>query len=220
VLILNEYELRVLGALVEKQLATPDYYPMTLNALTNACNQRNHRDPITSFDETTVVRALDALRDKNLTYVFHGSDSRVPKYGHLFSKVYELNQQETAVLIVLMLRGPQTPGELRSRTPHLMTFDSLSQVEETLQNLSTRDEPLVVKLPRVPGTKESRYAHQLGGPVNVEAIAATLTPEPVRASARGGETERVTKLEAEVEVLRSELNELKEQFAAFRKQFE
>ena len=218
-LILNEYELRVLGALVEKQIATPDYYPMTLNALTNACNQKNHRDPVTSFDEATVVRALDALRDKNLTYVFHGSDSRVPKYGHLFSKVYDLNPQEIAVLIVLMLRGPQTPGELRSRTPHLIVFDSLSQVEETLQNLSVRDEALVVKLPRVAGMKEARYAHQLSGPVNIEEIAVTLKPEPAVVHVRA-DNERTAKLEAEVAALRQELHELKEQFAAFRKQFE
>ena len=218
--ILNEYELRVLGALVEKQIATPDYYPMTINALTNACNQKNHRDPVTSFDEATVVRALDTLREKNLTYVFHGSDARVPKYGHLFSKVYDLNPQETAVLIVLMLRGPQTPGELRSRTPHLMTFDSLSQVEETLQNLSVRDDALVIKLPRLPGTKEARYAHQLSGPVDLEEFATVSAPEPVRSSSRSGDHERVAKLEAEMETLRQELNELKTQFAAFKKQFE
>ncbi len=217
--ILNEYELRVLGALVEKHIATPDYYPMTLNALTNACNQKNHRDPVTSFDEATVVRALDSLREKNLAYVFHGSDARVPKYGHLFSKVYDLNPQETAVLIVLMLRGPQTPGELRSRTPHLMNFDSLSQVEETLQNLSVRDEALVVKLPRVAGMKEARYAHQLGGLVNIEEIAVTLKPEPAVVHVRA-DNERTVRLEAEVATLRQELNELKEQFAAFRKQFE
>lgn len=218
-LILNEYEVRVLGALVEKHIATPDYYPMTLNALTNACNQKNHRDPVTSFDDGTVVRALDSLREKNLTYVFHGSDARVPKYGHLFSKVYDLNPQETAVLIVLMLRGPQTPGELRSRTPHLMMFESLTQVEETLQNLATRAEALVVKLPRVAGMKEARYAHQLSGPVNVEEIAVTLKPEPAVVHVRA-DNERVVKLEAEVTGLRQELNELKEQFAAFRKQFE
>jgi uncharacterized protein len=218
VLVLNEYELRVIGALAEKQIATPDYYPMTLNALTNACNQKNHRDPVTSFDEATVVRALDSLREKNLAYVFHGSDARVPKYGHLFSKVYSLNPQETAVLLVLMLRGPQTPGELRSRTPHLMTFDSLSQVEETLQNLSTRDEPLVIRLPRAPGMKESRYAHLLSGEVNVEELAAAQAePAPVRGRA---ENERVAKLEAEVETLKQELSELKTQFAEFKKQFE
>ena len=218
-LILNEYELRVLGALVEKQIATPDYYPMTLNALTNACNQKNHRDPVTSFDEATVVRALDSLREKNLTYVFHGSDARVPKYGQLFSKVYDLNPQETAVLIVLMLRGPQTPGELRSRTPHLITFDSLSQVEETLQNLAARSEALTVKLPRVAGMKEARYAHQLSGAVNVEEIAVTLRPEPAGVQVRA-DNERVARLEAEVETLRQELSELKAQFAAFRQQFE
>jgi uncharacterized protein YceH (UPF0502 family) len=143
----------------------------------------------------------------------------VPKYGHLFSKVYDLNPQEIAVLIVLMLRGPQTPGELRSRTPHLIVFDSLSQVEETLQNLSVRDEALVVKLPRVAGMKEARYAHQLSGPVNIEEIAVTLKPEPAVVHVRA-DNERTAKLEAEVAALRQELHELKEQFAAFRKQFE
>lgn len=218
-LVLNEYELRVLGALVEKQIATPDYYPMTLNALTNACNQKNHRDPVVSYDEATVVRALDSLREKNLTYVFHGSDARVPKYGHLFSKVYELTPQETAVLIVLMLRGPQTPGELRSRTPHLMNFESLAQVEETLHNLDGREEPLVVKLPRVAGTKEARYAHQLSGVVNVEDLTVALKPEPPTVHVRA-ESERVARLEAEVETLKQDLNDLKAQFAAFRQQFE
>ena len=218
-LILNEYELRVLGALVEKHIATPDYYPMTLNALTNACNQKNHRDPVTSFDEATVVRALDSLREKNLTYTFHGSDARVAKYGEMFSKVYDLNPQETAVLIVLMLRGPQTPGELRSRTPHLIAFEGLPQVEETLQNLAARDEALVVRLPRLAGTKESRFAHQLGGPVNVEEAAVTLKPEPAVVQVRA-DNGRVAKLEAEVESLRQEVSELKAQFAAFRQQFE
>ncbi len=218
-LVLNEYELRVLGALAEKHIATPDYYPMTLNALTNACNQKNHRDPVTSFDEATVVRALDSLREKNLAYVFHGSDARVAKYGHLFPKAYDLDPHENAVMCVLILRGPQTPGELRSRTPHLLNFESLSLVEETLHGLATRDEPLVVKLPRTAGTKESRYAHLLGGAINVEELAIAAQPEPVTLRVRG-ENERITKLEAEIEALKQELSELKTQFADFRKQFE
>ena len=218
-LVLNEYELRVLGALAEKHIATPDYYPMTLNALTNACNQKNHRDPVVSYDETIVAKALDGLREKNLAYVFHGSDARVAKYGHLFPKAYDLDPQETAVMCVLILRGPQTPGELRSRTPHLRNFESLALVEETLQRLATRDEPLVVRLPRTAGTKESRYAHLLGGEINVEELATTVQPEPSTVRVRG-ENERIAKLEAEVETLKQELSELKTQFAEFRKQFE
>ncbi len=218
-LVLNEYELRVLAALAEKHIATPDYYPMTLNALTNACNQKNHRDPVTSFDEATVVRALDSLREKNLAYVFHGSDARVAKYGHLFPKAYDLDPQETAVMCVLVLRGPQTPGELRSRTPHLHNFESLALVEEKLQGLAARAEPLVVRLPRTAGTKEPRYAHLLGGEINVEELATAAPPEPAPLRVRG-ENERVAKLEAEVETLKQELSELKTQFAEFRKQFE
>jgi uncharacterized protein YceH (UPF0502 family) len=162
---LNEYELRALGAMVEKHIATPDYYPMTLNALVNACNQKNHRDPVVSYDETIVAKALDGLREKNLAYVFHGSEARAPKYGHLFPKAFDLSEAETPLMCVLILRGPQTSGELRSRTQHLRSFGSLAEVETLLQGLSLRDMPLVVKLPRQPGSRESRFAHLLGGPV-------------------------------------------------------
>jgi hypothetical protein len=217
--VLNEFELRVLGALVEKQIVTPDYYPLTLNALTNACNQKNHRDPVVSFDEATVVRALDSLREKNLAYVFHGSEARVPKYGHVFPKAYDLEPGEVAVMCVLMLRGAQTPGELRSRTPHLHNFEGSAQVEETLQRLAARAEPLVVKLPRAPGTKEARYAHLLGGEVNVEELAAALKPEPATIQVRA-DNERVVRLEAEVAALRQELDDLKAQFADFKKLLE
>lgn len=218
--ILNDYELRVIGALVEKQIATPDYYPMTLNALVNACNQKNHRDPVVSYDEATVVRALDSLREKKLAYTFHGSDSRVPKYGHLFSKGYELNEAETAVMTVLALRGPQTPGELRSRTAHLHNFENLPEVETTLQNLSLRDQALVIKLPRLSGSRESRFAHLLGGDINVEELAATMEKADATASASRGSNERVAKLEEEVAILRQGLTDLKQQFAEFKKQFE
>ncbi|NOT63029.1 MAG: YceH family protein, partial [Acidobacteria bacterium] len=179
-MVLNEYELRVLGALVEKQIATPDYYPMTLNALTNACNQKNHRDPVTSFDDHTVMRALETLREKNLAYVFHGSDARVPKYGHTFAKYFDFTAQELAVMTVLMLRGPQTPGELRSRSGHLFPFDNLPEVETTVQSLATRSEPMMVKLPRGAGTKEARFAHLLAGEINLEELAAASEPAPSR----------------------------------------
>lgn len=218
--VLNEYELRVIGALVEKSIATPDYYPMTLNALVNACNQKNHRDPVTSYDEATVVRALDSLRDKKLAYTFHGSDARVPKYGHLFNKAYELNEMENAVMTVLALRGPQTPGELRSRTAHLHNFDNLPEVETTLHNLSLRPDPLVVKLPRQANSRESRFAHLLSGDINIEEMAAAVEKSEATASRGGGGNERIVKLEEEVASLQQKLASLEAQFAEFRKQFE
>lgn len=216
---LNEYELRALGGLVEKQIATPDYYPMTLNALVNACNQKNHRDPVVTYDETTVSKALEGLREKNLAYVFHGSEARAAKYGNLFPKVFDLSEAEVPLMCVLILRGPQTPGELRSRTQHLRGFESLAEVETLLQGLSLREEPLIVRLPRQPGSRESRFAHLLGGPVEMEqreiAPRATNSVQPAQA-----ENERIAKLEEETVSLRQELNELKQQFADFRKQFE
>lgn len=216
---LNEYELRALGALVEKQIATPDYYPMTLNALVNACNQKNHRDPVVAYDEATVAKALETLREKNLAYVFHGSEARAPKYGHLFPKAFDLSEAEVPLMCVLVLRGPQTPGELRSRSQHLRAFESLAEVETLLQGLSLRDEPLIVKLPRQPGSRESRFAHLLGGAVEMEQVeAAPRAPSSVQQSQAGNE--KIAKLEEEVAALRHELNELKQQFADFRKQFE
>jgi len=216
---LNEYELRALGALVEKQIATPDYYPMTLNALVNACNQKNHRDPVVSYDDTTVARALDSLREKNLAYVFHGSEARAPKYGHLFPKAFELSEAEVPLLCVLILRGPQTPGELRSRAQHLRIFENLAEVETLLQGLSLREEPLIVKLPRQPGSRESRFAHLLGDPIEMEQLVAALHSAPPVQPAQA-ENERIAKLEEEIVSLRQELSELKQQFADFRKQFE
>jgi hypothetical protein len=218
-MVLNEYELRVVGALVEKQIATPDYYPMTLNALVNACNQKNHRDPVVAYDEATVAKALETLREKNLAYVFHGSEARAPKYGHLFPKAFDLSEAEVPLMCVLVLRGPQTPGELRSRSQHLRAFESLAEVETLLQGLSLREEPLIVKLPRQHGSRESRFAHLLGGPVEVEQVeAAPRASSPVQHAQAGNE--KIAKLEEEVATLQQELNELKQQFAEFRKQFE
>lgn len=217
---LDEYEVRVLGALIEKEIATPEYYPLTLNALMNACNQKSSRDPVVSYDEQTVSRTLQSLRDKKLAYVFSGADARVPKYGQLFNKACDLTPPEVAVMCVLMLRGPQTPGELRSRTTSLYPFEQLADVENTLQELSEKDgEPLVLRLPRQPGTKESRYAHLLSGPIDGEQIEAAPRPAPAPSSARVSE-DRVAKLEAEVAQLRQEVSELKQQLAEFRKQFE
>jgi uncharacterized protein len=214
---LNEYELRALGAMVEKHIATPDYYPMTLNALVNACNQKNHRDPVVSYDETIVAKALDNLREKNLAYVFHGSEARAPKYGHLFPKAFDLSEAETPLMCVLILRGPQTSGELRSRTQHLRSFGSLAEVETLLQGLSLREEPLIVKLPRQPGSRESRFAHLLGGPVEMEQSEAPphLAPSVLQ---RHSENDKIAKLEEEIASLRMELSDLKQQFAELKRE--
>ncbi len=219
---LSAHEIRVLGSLVEKAVTTPDYYPLTLNSLTLACNQLSNRDPVVAFDETTVVRALDGLREKRLASVFTGAESRVAKYKHSLTDALLLTPGEVGLLCVLMLRGPQTLAELRTRTERFQPFESLTEVEEALQTLATRTpQPLVVKLPRLPGTKEPRYAHLLSGPIDVAALtpASALAPEPATLAVRA-ENDRLTKLEAETAALRTELAELRQQFAEFRKQFE
>ena len=217
--LLNATEVRVLGSLIEKQLTTPDYYPLTLNALTNACNQLTNRDPVVSFDEQTIVRALDGLRDKRLATLFHGAESRVAKYKHALGDVLPLPPAQVAVLCVLMLRGPQTLGELRTRTERLHAFENLADVETTLNDLAARQPPLIAKLPRLPGTKEARYTHLLSGPIDISAFEKAPPVEPATAAVRA-ENERIAKLEQETTDLRRELAELKQQFADFRKQFE
>ncbi len=212
--VLTEIETRVLGSLIEKQVTTPEYYPLTLNALTLACNQKNNRHPVTAYTETQVADALESLREKNLTYVFYGSTSRVPKYKHVMPEVMHLNPAEMALMCVLMLRGAQTLGELRGNASRLHEFSSLEEVEQTLNGLISRDEePLVVRLPRQPGQKEGRFAHLLSGEIDVEALAAAETeraPAPRRSSA----------LEEKVDALAAEVEKLKEQFEQFRRQFE
>src|ERR1051325_2706137 len=166
---LTENEVRVLGALIEKQITTPEYYPLTLNSLTAACNQKNNRNPVMSLSESEVERALDSLRDKNLAYVFHGSTSRVPKYKHVAPEVLQLNPTELAVMCVLMLSGPQTVGEIRTRGSRLYDFKGMEEVDEALHGLSTREsDTLVVKLPRQAGQKDARFAHLLAGQPDVE----------------------------------------------------
>ena len=218
--LLNANEIRVLGSLVEKAVTTPDYYPLTLNSLTLACNQLTNRDPVVSFDETTVVRALDGLREKRLASVFTGAESRVAKYKHSLTDALLLTPGEVGLLCVLMLRGPQTLAELRTRTERFQPFESLIEVEEALQGLSARTpQPLVVKLPRLPGTKEPRYAHLLSGPVALAAPERTAPLEPATAVVRA-ENDRLAALAADVTLLRGELAELRQQLAEFRKQFE
>ncbi len=217
--LLSEAEVRVLGSLAEKQVTTPDYYPLTLNALVNACNQISNRDPVVRYDERQVSEAVDTLRLKNLVYIFYGAESRVPKYKHMMREVLGLSPPELAALCVLMLRGAQTVGEVRGRTGRMYEFADLREAEATLEGLAQRDEPLVTKLPRQAGRKEARYAHLLSGlPVGeeeAEGLAAAAAPRT-----RAGESERVARLEAEVERLSGELAEMRRQFEEFRKQFE
>lgn len=210
----------MLGSLIEKQITTPDYYPLSLNALVNACNQLTNRDPVVSFDDPTVVRAIDGLREKRLATVFTGAESRVAKYKHTLTDALLLTPAEVAVLCVLMLRGPQTLGELRTRSERLFNFDSLTEVEEALNGLAARQpQPLVMKLPRAAGTKEPRFAQLFCGPVEYMAPERMVPLEPATAAVRA-ENESVTKLAQEVAELRRELGELRQQFAEFRKQFE
>jgi uncharacterized protein YceH (UPF0502 family) len=213
--ILTETEVRVLGSLIEKQLTTPEYYPMTLNALVAACNQKSNRDPVVSYDENTVTAALDTLRDKNLVYTFHGSTSRVVKYKHMFPNVFELDAAEVAVMAILMLRGPQTIGEIRGRTDRLHEFANLPEVQETIDKLAHRDEPLVIRLERQIGQKDARYAHLLSGEIDVASLAAAR-----ERTMTGGQSGRIEKLETDIESLKNELSAFREEFAEFRKQFD
>ena len=214
---LSEIEARVVGCLIEKELTTPEYYPLTLNALVAACNQKTNREPVVSYDEQTVQKSLDDLRERNLAYVFYGSTSRVPKYKHILDKVYELERSEISIICVLLLRGAQTLGELRGRTDRLYDFSGLGEAQETLDNLMRRDEPLVVKLERQPGQKEVRYAHLLSG----EVSAQYQPPEKsVSAGQAAGGVERIANLESELENLRGEFDSFRQSFEEFKRQFE
>ena len=216
-ILLNDVETRVLGSLVEKELTTPEYYPLSLNALVNACNQKSNRDPVMNLDEEAVRDALRTLDKKGLAGAADNMVSRVAKFEHRLQEAYNFTRHEIAILSELLLRGPQTPGELRSRADRMHKFDDLGIVQSTLQRLMKREPPLVTVLPRQPGTKEARYAHLLSGDVEVsppdQAVGAAAT-----SSASSGE--RIARLEDQVANLQSEIADLKQQFAAFRKQFE
>lgn len=210
--VLTETEARVLGCLIEKEMATPDYYPLSLNALQNACNQTSNRDPVVSYDEKSVTAALEGLKAKRLVTQDHLG--RVPKYSELFLKNGNLVQREAAVLCVLMLRGPQTVGEIRGRTERLHPFGNLEEVQKTLQTLE--EWGYVALLPRQPGRKESRYAHLFSGaPEAGEERVSEAAPQNVPA-----EIEAVTKLEEEVKSLRQEMEELKRTLHDFKAQFQ
>ena len=217
ILLLSEIETRVLGSLVEKELTTPEYYPLSLNALVNACNQKSNRDPVMNLKEEDVRDALRSLDKKGLAGPADNMVSRVSKYEHRLQEAYNFNRHEIAVLSELLLRGPQTPGELRSRADRMHKFDDLGIVQSTLQRLMKREPPLVTVLPRQPGTKEVRYAHLMSGDVE---IVAPDSEEGVAVVSSASYEERIKRLESHVEKLQSDFAELKHQFAAFRKQFE
>jgi len=220
---LTEIETRVLGSLIEKDITTPDYYPLSLNALVNACNQKNNRDPVMTLNEQPVREALATLQEKRLAGPASGADSRVTKYEHRLQEVFNFDRREIAILCVLLLRGPQTPGELRSRTDRMYHFESLDDITSTLDRLSQRDPPLAAILPRQPGTKESRYTHLFSGQPDMSAsISVERAPSPANLATHATPvaTDRLTNLEEEVARLRHELSEVQQQLATFRKQFD
>jgi uncharacterized protein YceH (UPF0502 family) len=214
---LTAIETRVLGSLVEKDITTPDYYPLSLNALVNACNQKNNREPVMSLDEQTVRDALSTLQEKRLAGPASGADSRVSKYEHRLQEVFNFDRREIAIVCVLLLRGPQTSGELRGRSDRMYHFETLDDVISTLDRLAQRDPALVAILPRQPGTKESRYMHLFSGePPDLDVVRES-TPATKATNSAG---DRLSALEHEVARLRQELSEVQQQLAAFRKQFE
>jgi uncharacterized protein len=218
--ILTEVETRVLGALIEKDITTPDYYPLSLNALVNACNQKNNRDPVMTLDESSVRDALASLQEKRMAGPASGADSRVAKFEHRLQEVFNFDRKETAIVCVLLLRGPQTPGELRGRTDRMYHFDALEDVVSTLDRLAQREPPLAIILPRQPGTKESRYMHLFSGEPPEQPSASASTPADGSSASIHSTFDRVAALEEEVSRLRTELAEVQQQLAALRKQFE
>jgi uncharacterized protein YceH (UPF0502 family) len=214
---LTPNEVRVLGSLIEKDITTPEYYPLSLNALMNACNQKSNRDPVMQLDEDAVRDALEGLQQQRMAGPARGADSRVSKYEQRLQEVFNFMRPEIAVLCVLLLRGPQTPGELRGRSERLFHFETLDDVQSALQKLMQRDPPLAKVLPRQPGTKESRYAHLLAGDV----VEAEVSVDPSAAIERNpADADRIARLEEEVAELRREVGEVKDQLERFRRQFE
>ncbi len=214
---LTETEVRVLGSLIEKDITTPEYYPLSLNALVNACNQKTNRDPVMQLDEDAVRGALEGLQEQRMAGPARGADSRVTKYEQRLQEVFNFTRPEIAVLCVLLLRGPQTPGELRGRSERMHRFETLEDVQSALQKLMEREPPLAKVLARQPGTKESRYAHLLAGDV-----VEVETPRQAGAAVERNpaDTERIARLEEEMADLRREVAEVKDQLERFRRQFE
>src|SRR5436309_1461025 len=213
--ILTDIETRVLGSLIEKDITTPDYYPLSLNALVNACNQKNNRDPVMTLDESAVRDALATLQEKRMAGPASGADSRVTKFEHRLQEVFNFDRREIAVVCVLLLRGPQTPGELRTRTERMYHFEALEDVVSTLDRLAQREPPLARVLPRQPGTKESRYTHLFSGEPALSEGGMDMAVAPSAATVTSNSlADRVRTLEAEVSRLREELSEVQQQLAA------
>lgn len=231
-IVLTEAEARVLGALLEKEITTPDYYPLSLNALVNACNQKSNRDPAMNLGEDSVRQALRTLHDNSLARSVSAADSRVTKYEHRLQEAFNFDRREAAVFCELLLRGPQTPGELRTRAERMHPFDDLSEAQSALQRLMHREPPLVKVLPRQPGTKESRYIHLLSADTTPAAstpareVPASPDREKIvlekleREKSESAKLDELSRVSSEVAELRSDIADLKQQFAAFRKQFE
>ena len=211
----NEIEARILGCLVEKENTTPDYYPLTLNALTNACNQKSNRNPVVEYDEQTVEQGIESLLKKDVAYLFYGAGSRTPKYKHLLPKVLELEHPETAIICVLLLRGAQTLGELNQRTSRIYSFSGLDEVNQTIESLNNRDEPLVMRLPKQPGQKDGRVMHQLCGEIDIENFVFETS-----ATSESSAKARIDKLEQKVDSVEKELASFRDEFDEFKKQFE
>jgi uncharacterized protein len=209
-ILLTDDEVRVLGCLMEKEMATPDYYPLTLNTLMNACNQKSNRDPVVAYDEETVHYALNGLRERKI--IRQSNLSRVAKYEQIFSQELKLVPREQAIICILFLRGPQTVGEIRGRTERLYSFASLEEVQESLSNLE--DMELVSKLPRQPGRKESRYTHLLSGKPEEKQVETIIRPKA------GIGVDRLDELQQQIDELHQEIEDLQSQFAAFKSQFE
>ena len=221
---LSAAEARVLGSVIEKDITTPEYYPLSLNALVNACNQKSNREPVMELTEDQVRDALQGLQQRRLAGPASGAESRVTKYEHRLQEVLNLTRAETALLCVLLLRGPQTTGELRGRTERLFRFEHLDDVQSTLQRLIDREPPLARALPRQPGTKEARYvelmSHDVLHPVASPSSAASGVSSPAASATPLADDDRIAILEQEVSDLRRRVGELEQQFQSFRRQFE
>jgi len=216
-MVLDDMEVRILGCLMEKEMTTPEYYPLSLNALINACNQKSNRNPVVSFEESAVAHGLQLLQEKGLARKTHSAGSRVPKYLHAILDQFDLSRREMAVLCELLLRGPQTVGELRTHVERMSAFENLGEAEKSMQVLVEHNPPLAIRLPREPGRKECRYMHLFSGEVGTEKAGYELPDE--KSAPQKGALEKIIRLEEEVARLRRELEELKQAFLLFKSQF-